>query len=148
VITLPYLPSDYSEKTPPPLRISRATELMDPDKLMGVSCLMMSDTRLFLNFAPSWAATTIETQESLLREWEQNFEETLRLFQMNELSCYGEFGFIFFFSVYDSNLSQGTYRIVSTSEVCFLSNLVCKNIAHLHDRLTRSVRLAPLFDCL
>jgi len=65
---------------------------MDPERLNGVSCLMMSDTGLFLNFDPFWTSFGVERRERLLHEWEQNFEEALRDFQKNELGCYGKFG--------------------------------------------------------
>lgn len=90
VITLPSFPPDYFVKAPPLLHISRVKELMDPNKLSGVSCLMMSDSRMFLNYDPSWATIDIETRTKLLQEWEQKFEETLAYFQENELECYGE----------------------------------------------------------
>jgi len=67
---------------------------MDPERLDGVSCLMMSDTGLFLNFDSSWTTFGIERRGRLLHEWEQIFEKTLRDFQKNELECYGEFGLV------------------------------------------------------
>ena len=66
---------------------------MDPDKLSEVSCLMLSDTRLFLNFDPSWSTIGIERQGRLLDEWEKLFEVCLKHFQKNELQCYSKFEF-------------------------------------------------------
>lgn len=63
---------------------------MDPDKLGGVSCLMMSDTGMFLNFDPAWATISTERRARLLHEWEQKFEESLRDIERNELECYSE----------------------------------------------------------
>lgn len=91
VVSLPYFPPDYSQKSPPFLRISRAKEFMDPDKLGEVSCLMLSDTRLFLNFDPSWSTIGIEERGRLLHVWERLFEDRLKSFQKNELLCYSEF---------------------------------------------------------
>ncbi|CAA7268568.1 unnamed protein product [Cyclocybe aegerita] len=78
VVIVPPLPVPEAATlpvAPPKIRIARVKEFMNPSSLSSVSCLMLSDTGLFLN----WDGGNNDSEdEDASRDWEEAFEESLR----------------------------------------------------------------------
>lgn len=68
IVTLPQFPLNDRTNTPPSLRVSRVKDWTSKQELDHVSCLMLSDTRLFVNYNVSLSAVP---------EWDESFERGL-----------------------------------------------------------------------
>ncbi|KAJ3496321.1 hypothetical protein NLJ89_g10502 [Agrocybe chaxingu] len=78
IIIVPPFEALTLSSEPPKICITRVKSLINPSCLSSVSCLMLSDTGLFLNWDPVEDSSSDSDGEFMQQGWEESLENSLR----------------------------------------------------------------------
>ncbi len=85
IVTLPQFPLNKRTNTSPLLYVSRVQDWLYEKSLNNVSCLMLSDTRLFVNYYSGFSPQHHRPRRA---ELEESFEKSLKDLQTLGNDCY------------------------------------------------------------